>query len=93
MIPLHAFKVGDRVIFTNDFGACWGVKTIIRLDTLKLSRSSHPVYYYTPTDTPWMYTHEYNLKLADADDAGLDWDQLQAKHGFKPTLEQLGGCY
>lgn len=85
----HAFQVGDRVIFTNDFGVCWGVKTITELDT----RCGRPTYHYEPNDTPWYSTDQRNLKLADTEDAGLDWGGLQAKHGFKPTLEQLGGCY
>jgi hypothetical protein len=52
------FKVGDQVIYTNDYGLCWGLKTIERLDPP--DKWGH-LYYITPTDTPWMYVREPNL--------------------------------
>jgi len=90
----HKFAVGDKVIFTNDFGVCWGVKTIIALD----ERSDKPTYHYQHSDTPWFSVHEDNLVEADSDDLELpdvreNWSYFQEKYGWKPTLEQLGGCY
>lgn len=89
----HAFGVGDKVVFTNDFGVCWGVKVIAAVALW----DGKPRYYYEGTDTPWYPTHEKNLKLADeydllADHYGAD-EYFQNKHGFTPTTEQLGGCY
>ena len=38
----YKFKIEDKVIFTNDFGVCWDVKTIIALD----ERFNRPTYHY-----------------------------------------------
>jgi hypothetical protein len=90
----HKFNINDKVIFTNDFGVCWGVKTIIELD----ERCGKPTYHYADSDTPWFSVYENNFVLADEEDLKrLDfrenWDYFQTKYGWKPTLEQLGGCY
>jgi hypothetical protein len=90
----YKFSVGDQVIFTNDFGVCWGAKTIIGLD----ERSGLPTYHYEGSDTPWFSVHEKNLTLAyiaDRDLADIDenWAFYQTKYGWKPTVEQMGGCY
>ncbi len=58
--PPHKFKVGDRVIWTNDNGVCWGEKTVTEVGKDKWGHT----YYFTPTDTPWMHTREKNLELA-----------------------------
>ena len=110
----HRYAIGDKVIFTNDFGVCWGVRTITGLD----SRSDRPTYYTTPTDAPWFSIDERNLTPATDTDIAVsesiakgqrvrqvdvgqvdvgqgdvgEWDYFQRKYGFKPTLEQLGGC-
>jgi len=90
----YKFAVGNKVIFTNDFGVCWGVKTIIALD----ERTGKPTYHYADSDTPWFSVHEDNLVEADSDDlerpdVSENWSYFQEKYGWKPTLEQLGGCY
>jgi hypothetical protein len=87
----YKFKVGDKVIFTNDFGVCWGVKEIIALD----ERTNRPTYHYADSDTPWCSVCESNLVLADKEDltVGDNWEFFQDKYGWKPTVEQLGGCY
>ena len=92
----HKFNVGDKVVYVNDFGVCWGVKTITELCD-GLSEKDGPRYQYEGTDTPWFPVAERNLTLADAGDliaAEIENLQfLQEKHGFTPTIEQLGGCY
>lgn len=92
----HQFNVGDLVVYTNDFGVCWGVKTITALD----ERTGQPTYHYEGSDTPWYSVNERNFVKADVEDRVMDlWggshkdDFFQEKHGFTPTLEQLGGCY
>jgi hypothetical protein len=54
------YKVGDSVIWTNDYGVCWGVKTITEVGEDKWGHT----YYFTPTETPWMHTREKNLEPA-----------------------------
>jgi hypothetical protein len=90
----HRFKPGDKVIFTNVFGVCWGVKTITGLD----ERTNRPTYHYEPTDTPWFSTAEEHLRLADMDDLIMDqwgfdlkWDYFQQRYGFTPT--DYCGCW
>ncbi len=89
----HKFKVGDSVVYTNSFGVCWGVKVITALDT----RGDRLTYHYADSDTPWFSVGEESFTLADESDLMAarrgDAEFLQAKHGFTPTLEQLGGCY
>jgi hypothetical protein len=89
----YEFKVGDKVVFVNDFGVCWGVKTIIGLD----ERTERPTYHYANSDTPWFSVCESNFVLADEEDLSLDFDEnrdfFQKKYGWIPTVDQLGGCY
>lgn len=88
----HRFKIGDKVVFTNCYGVCWGVKTITALD----ERTNRPTYHYVPTDTPWFSTGEENLRKADKQDILMDdprgkhWDYFQQKYGFTPT--ETYGC-
>jgi predicted GH43/DUF377 family glycosyl hydrolase len=77
---VHQFPIGAKVIFTNDYGVCFGVKTITGHD----ERSGKPTYHYTPTDTPWFSTEEDNLKLADAEDLSV-W-----KHGVSKRRIEIG---
>ena len=94
----HRFKIGDQVVMINDFGVCWGVKTITELDV----RTNRPTYHYKDSDTPWFSVGEENLVMADEEDLKQEfvrddehpgWIYFQEKYGFTPTLEQLGGCY
>lgn len=88
----HKFKVSDQVVFTNDFGVCWGVKTITKLER-GFNDYDGPRYSVEPTDTPWFPVAEKNLKLADADDLAAQRDgqmnYLQSKHGRSTTREEL----
>ena len=102
-MPHHKFKIGDKVIYTNSFGVCWGVKTIKSLETFPVTRNDNgphiPAYHYEGSDTPWCPTQEDRFVPADAQD--LEWakdanrhdQRFQDKYGFTPTIEQLGGCY
>lgn len=90
----HQYKIGDKVVFTNDFGVCWGVKTIIELD----ERSGEPTYHYEGSDTPWFSVDEINFTLADEEDltrldADQNWDYFQEKYGYELLPEEMGGCY
>lgn len=85
----HKYKVGDKVIFTNDFGVCWGVKTITALD-----ERNGPTYHYEPTDTPWFSSAENHFQRADEEDLSKAPDDLaffQDKYGFVPT--ETYGCW
>ena len=100
MTALHKYAVGDVVVYLNDFGVCWGLKTITALDTrtydLWGEDRTVPVYHYEGTDTPWYGVSERNLLEPDLDDlciAGYMGPRyFQDKYGFIPTLDQLGGC-
>lgn len=97
----HRFKPGDQVVYTNDFGVCWGVKTIVHCALKPTSRHDEgpqaPCYHYEGTDTPWFPVDEKKLKPATAEDLARavigDDEYFQREHGFTPTVEQLGGCY
>ena len=94
----HLFKAGDRVVYTNSFGVCWGVKTLTSQEP-PYTEGHEPRYHYEGSDTPWYSVGQSSFKPADAED--LEWakdglrhdDRFQQKHGFTPTIEQLGGCY
>jgi hypothetical protein len=97
----HRYKVGDKVIFTNIFGVCWGVKTITSLEYRPTTRDDNgpqrPCYHYANSDTPWFPTDEETLRLADEEDLIMDlWgfgdlSFFQRKYGFKPT--ETYGCW
>lgn len=87
MTVQHKFSVGDKVIFTNDFGVCWGVKEITGLD----ERTGRPTYFFEPTDTPWFSSGEEHFTLAVAEDLTASAYELQQKYGFTPT--EWFGCY
>jgi len=84
---VHKHAVGDKVVFTNCFGVCWGVKTISALD----ERSGKPTYHYEGSDTPWFSSAEEHFIPATAEDLEATRDQLQAKYGFTPT--ERYGCF
>ncbi|MFP3637692.1 hypothetical protein [Paraburkholderia sp. SIMBA_054] len=54
------YKVGDVVNWVNDYGAVWAARRIVALEDP--DQWGHR-YYLEPTDAPWMYTREKNLKL------------------------------
>lgn len=83
----YKFAVGDKVIYVNDFGVVWGVKTIIELD----ERTRKPTYYYEGSETPWYSVNEENFLPATEDDLTASREALQEKYGFTPT--EYYGCY
>lgn len=97
----HRFKVGDKVIYTNCFGVCWGVKEITSLEFRPTTRSDdgpqRPTYHYKGSDTPWFSVDEEHFKLADEEDLIMDmWSfgdlsWFQQRHGFKPA--ETYGCW
>lgn len=83
----YKYAIGEKVVYVNDFGVVWGIKTIIGLD----ERTNKPTYYYEGSDTPWFSVNENNLIPVAVEDFDLSRDELQEKYGFKPT--EYFGCY
>lgn len=90
--PQHAFSVGDKVVVTNTFGVCWGIRTIVKLGWL-----NGPEYYLSGMEAHWASWPERQLTLPDTEDIIMDtWfhqdrDFFQQKYGFTPT--EWFGCY
>lgn len=88
----HKFAIGDLVIFTNDFGVCWGVKEITELAE-GFTETDGPRYHYKDSDTPWFPVSEKNLQLADKEDLhahayNADQSWFQKKYGRPTTREE-----
>lgn len=87
----YKFKIGDKVIFVNDFGVVY-LWTIAELTTWeKLDGTEVPAYHPEGTQTPWYPYEQSRLKKATKVDLLLTPEQLQQKYGFKPT--EWYGCY
>ncbi|QIG76554.1 hypothetical protein EVC27_029 [Rhizobium phage RHph_I1_6] len=84
---LFNYKPGDKVIYLNDFGVCWGVKII----TEQADWGYGPAYLHEGSDTPWYRVPERNYLPADEADLTASNEQLQSKYGFTPT--EWFGCY
>lgn len=97
--PAPKFKPGDQVIYTNEYGMCWGVQDIEGVEW-DIRRQTY-VYTYENMDTPWSPVDEERLQPADEEDvthpkcvhpadAWYDetWPYFQAKYGFPTTDEQ-----
>lgn len=89
----HKFKVGDRVIFTNDYGVCWGVKTITELCSRTFEMWGREVtvltYHYEGTDTPWYPVEEKNFQLADEEDLAVHEATVSSSALFPGTAEDV----
>lgn len=85
MTLAYKFAPGEQVIYTNDYGVCWGLRTVKALDVWE---DGLPRYYIEPTDSPWCSVSEKNLVKADPEDLHVAWymgaDFLQKKYGW-PT--------
>lgn len=57
------FKIGDKVIYTNDYGVCWGEKEIT--EVVFTAWDEAPRYHYKNSSTPWFPVAEKNLRKAD----------------------------
>jgi hypothetical protein len=63
------FEVGQRVIYTNPQGVCWGehrVTEVVPEFTQRLRDAGKHRYHITPTDTPWYPVGEDCLKAVEA---------------------------
>lgn len=91
---MHQFQPGDLVVFTNDFGVCWGVKKITSQEP-PLTEGGPLRYHYEGSDTPWFPVSEENLTHADEEDVAWAQDgnrydaRFQTKHGRLTTREEL----
>ena len=83
-MPNHTFHLGQKVIYVNEFGVCFGVKTITEL----VIRDDQPCYHYEGSDTPWFPTNESEFRQATDSDLNASTAELQLKYGFETTKEQ-----
>lgn len=85
MTLAYKFAPGDTVVYTNDYGVCWGLRTVKSLDVWE---DGLPRYYIEPTDSPWCSVAEKNLREPDTDDLcfipGSAPTYFQEKYGW-PT--------
>ncbi len=93
----HKFNVGDKVVYINEFGVCWGIKTIT---TQERTYNSHPdyahlngrpTYQYKGMDTPWCPVHEDRLQLANAEALAHEGDDawFQEHYGWVTPQHML----
>lgn len=59
-----AFKVGDAVTMTNDYGVVFEGKKVIGIADDEFAKENGPRYFIAPTDTPWFSVHEKSLVAA-----------------------------
>lgn len=86
----HKFKVGDVVIFVNDFGVVWRWTISEQTYWDKVDGTRVPAYHHVGTQTPWFPTEESRLFKAGQLDLLRTDAQLQQAHGFTPT--EWYGC-
>lgn len=87
----HKFKVGEKVIFTNDFGVVylWTISDLTHWEDCK--GRLFPAYHHEGTQTPWYPTEERLLNRADAADLIATRQELKLRYGFTPT--EWFGCW
>ena len=83
----HKFALNDAVVYTNEYGVCFGIKRIV---ALSYTGSGGPAYVYENMDTPWSPVEEDRLKHATDEDIAHygDREWFQKTHGFPTTQEQ-----
>jgi hypothetical protein len=60
------FNTGDKVIYTNEFGVCWGEKTVTGIAPLDHPLSKYgPHYFIAPSDSSWCPVSELSLVAVD----------------------------
>jgi hypothetical protein len=59
---MFRFKPGQKVVYTNPNGVCWGEKTVVS----HVIDRGRPRYMITPTDTQWYAVDESYLEDAHA---------------------------
>lgn len=87
----HKFKVGDKVIFVNDFGVVWlwEISELTWWDHYK-DGTKEPAYHTLNSQTPWFPTRESLLRKATWIDINSTPEKLQERYGFTPT--EWFGC-
>lgn len=63
--PKPKFKAGDKVIYTNDYGVCWGEREILRAEFWQGDGYIDWKYYINEKDSHWAPVSEKNLKLIE----------------------------
>jgi len=81
----HKYNIGDNVIYTNEFGVCFGVKTITEQGT---DAHGLPGYKYDGSSPAWWFTNESRFALATDKDLKFTPEQLQKRYGFNATRAQ-----
>lgn len=66
------FRIGQTVIYTNDYGVCWGKRKIIGIHRNWLNHA--PIgYYIEPKESYWCPVKEMNLEACrSAGDGGAN---------------------
>lgn len=80
----HRFREGQKVIYVNEFGVCFGVKTITELTVV----NDQPCYHYEGSDTPWFAKKESEFRAATPEDLHATAAELQLKYGSETSREQ-----
>ena len=62
----YKYNIGDKVIYTNSYGVCWGEKTIIGLDT----RNNKPTYFLRDSGNPEWFSVREELLSTKCENAG-----------------------
>lgn len=95
MTHVYKFPIGAKVVYTNGYGVCFGVKTITKHDESGFHRKPYklrPAYHYEGEDTPWCPTEEDRFVLADEHDIIAQkhgqMNYLQLKHGRESTMAE-----
>lgn len=52
------FSPGDKVIYTNPQGVCWGERTILKAELWERDYGNHWRYYISDSDSPWYPVNE-----------------------------------
>jgi hypothetical protein len=84
-MPEPAFKPGDIVCWTNEYGVKWHGRRILRLENP--DEWGHR-YYLEPHDAHWMYVREQNLSYES-----LSLAELQAVLAHDGSLRRRCGLH
>lgn len=71
------YVIGQKVVFINDYGVNWGVKTITAHEFNEVRGHT---YQYEGTDTPWFYSSERNFYSIDDVKAIEEATKVEAHH-------------
>lgn len=71
------YSIGQKVVFINDYGVNWGVKTITGYEWGDVRGHT---YQYEGTDTPWFHSSERNFYAIDDIKAIEEATKVEAHH-------------